>query len=208
MKALDEALNYFKLLFAVPMKRSIVASFCMLFLSAAASLHAQVVPAASSDAFSVDAGGLGSVFQPDYRGTGVAQTGPKRLYGTGAFIDLRWNRWVQIEGEGHWLRFNQYCVSPGSCISEDTYLIGPRIPFVTFHGFTPYGKVLGGMSGGSFLSGHSFAIAYGGGLDYRLSRRFTIRCVDFEYEQWPVNSSVTLWPYGGSVGISYKVFGP
>ena len=47
-------------------------------------------------------------------------------------------------------------------------------------------------------------IAYGGGVDYRLTRRFTIRCFDFEYQQWHVTP--TLCPLGGSVGVSYKIF--
>ncbi|MGA3035480.1 MAG: outer membrane beta-barrel protein [Terracidiphilus sp.] len=183
------------------MKRFVVASFCMLFLSAPLSLHAQVAPAATSGTFSVNAGGLGSVSQPDYAGEGIAQTSPNRLYGAGAYVDLRFNRWVTLEGEGRWLTFNEYLK-----INEKTYLVGPRIPIGDFHRFTPYGKVLVGMGNGSFLTGHTFVLAYGGGLDYRLSKRFTIRCADFEYQQWHVTP--TIWPYGGSVGISYKVFGP
>jgi hypothetical protein len=178
-----------------------VASFCFLFLLAALSLHSQVLPAAASSSLSVDAGGLGSVSQPDYAAEGVAQTSPNRLYGAGAFVDVRLSRWVQLEGEGRWLKFNEYLG-----ITENTYLIGPRVPIVTFHKITPYGKVFVGMGGGSFLTGHTFVVAYGGGLDYRLSRRFSVRG-DFEYQQWPVNSAVTLSPYGASLGISYKIFG-
>jgi hypothetical protein len=47
-------------------------------------------------------------------------------------------------------------------------------------------------------------ITYGGGVDYRLNRKFTIRCADFEYQQWQVNP--TIWPYGLSAGLSYRVF--
>jgi hypothetical protein len=54
-------------------------------------------------------------------------------------------------------------------------------------------------------------IAYGGGIDFRLNRRFSARG-DFEYQQWPSwpgipgvpNSS--LYPYGASVGVGYKIF--
>jgi hypothetical protein len=202
MKALGEALNALNfLLFAVPMKRSTVASLCFLLLSAALSLRGQVVPSASSGAISLDAGGLGSVSQPDYAGTGVAMTSPNRLYGTGTYVDAHFSRWVNLEGEARWLTFNEYLG-----IDEKTYLIGPRVPIGTFHKFTPYGKVLFGLGGGSFLTGHSFVMAYGGGLDYRLTKHFTIRCFDFEYQQWQVTP--TLWPYGGSAGISYKIFGP
>jgi len=182
------------------MKRSIVVCFCFLFLTAALSLHAQVVPAASSSSLAIDAGGFGSGFQPDYAGEGIAQTGPNRLYGVGAYTNVRFSRWVQIEGEARWLHFNQYLG-----INETNYLVGPSIPIGTFKKFSPYGKVLVGMGGGSFLNGHSFVLAYGGGLEYHWGRRLTPR-VDFEYQQWRITP--TLWPYGVSVGMTYRIFGP
>jgi len=191
----------------VPMKRSFVASLCILFLCAALSLHSQVLPSASTGGFSLDTGALGAGFQPDYTGIGVATTGPKRLYGVGAYADARFSRWIQIEGEGRWLRFNEYYpCSNCQGISEDTYMIGPRVPVFEWRGLTPYGKVLVGLGGGSFINGHTFVLAYGGGLDYRLSRRITARA-DFEYQQWRV-TGVTLSPYGVSLGVSYRVFGP
>jgi hypothetical protein len=189
------------------MNRSILASFCFAGFLAVVSAHAQVVPAATSRTFSVSAGALGSMAQPDYGDQGVAQTSPNRLYGPGAFVDVHFSRWLQVEGESRWLRFNQYYLHglpPGN--GENTYLIGPRIPIVTFHRVTPYGKFLVGLGNGPFLGGNALVLAYGGGVDYRLTRRFTLRAVDFEYQQWLVNSSTTLWPYGGSVGISYKIF--
>ena len=190
---------------AVSMKRSIFALFCVAFPFAIASARAQVVPDATSHAFSVSAGGLGSMFQPDYAGEGIAQTSPNRLYGVGAYVDLHFSRWVQVEGESHWLRFNEYYPEGNTTgISEDTYLIGPRIPIVTFHRVTPYGKFLVGLGNGSFLNGNTFVLDYGGGVDVRLTRRFTLRAIDFEYQQWRVTP--TLYPYGGSVGISYKIF--
>jgi opacity protein-like surface antigen len=187
------------------MKRLILAFFCIVFSSLTLSARAQVVPAATGRIFSLNAGGLGSVFQPDYAGEGVAQTSPNRLYGVGAYVDAHFSRWVQIEAEGRWSRFNQYYPfgsPPGN--SEDTYLIGPRVPILTFHRLTPYGKFLAGLGGGDFLTGNTFVMAYGGGVDYRLSRRFTLRAFDFEYQQWRVKP--TLYPYGGSVGLSYKIF--
>jgi hypothetical protein len=181
------------------MKLSIFAFIFVALASAAVSARAQVVPAANANSFTLGAGGLGAMYQPDYAGEGIAQTSPYRLFGAGAFVDARFNRWAQIEGESHWMRFNPYLG-----ITENSYLIGPRIPITTIHNFTPYGKVLVGFGSGSFLNGHSFVVAYGGGVDYRLGRRFTLRAIDFEYQQWTVTP--TLWPYGGSVGVSYKIF--
>jgi hypothetical protein len=189
------------------MNRSILALFCFAGFLAVASAHAQVGPAANSRTLSVSAGALGSLAQPDYADQGVAQTSPNRLYGPGAFVDVHFSRWLQVEAEGRWLRFNQYYLHglpPGN--GENTYLIGPRIPIGTFHRVTPYGKFLVGFGNGPFLAGSTFVLSYGGGVDYRLTRRFTLRAVDFEYQQWLINSSTTLSPYGGSVGISYKIF--
>jgi hypothetical protein len=145
------------------------------------------------------------MFQPDYAGNGFAQTSPNRLYGLGAYVDVRLNRWVTVEDEGRWLRFNQdYGSNPPQQNGEDTYSIGAKVPIYTFKGLTPYGKFLVGLGNGSFLNGHSTVLTYGGGVDYRLSKRFTLRAFDFEYQQWLVTP--TLYPYGGSVGIGYKIF--
>jgi hypothetical protein len=190
------------------MKRLILSIFCVASSLAIVSARAQVVPAATSSTFHLSAGALGSLAQPDYDGLGEAATSPNRIYGPGAFVDFHFSRWVQIEAEGRWLRLNQYH-QPGSTVlnGESTYLIGPRIPVGTFHRVTPYGKFLVGLGNGPFLSGgNSFVLAYGGGVDVRLTRRFTLRAVDFEYQQWLINSAITLQPYGGSVGISYKIF--
>ncbi len=173
--------------------------FCLVFAAGALSARAQVAPAARSRTFRLDAGGFGSAFQPDYAGQGIAQTSPNRLYGFGAYADARFSRWLAIEAEGRWLRFNKY-----QGIDENSYMIGPKVPIHTFHGWTPYGKVLYGWGSGSFLNGRASALAFGGGVDYRLTRKLTLRAFDIEYQRWSV--APTLWPYGGSVGLSYRVF--
>jgi len=183
------------------MRRSI---FALLFLAcssiAIVSLHSQVAPAGIQRVLDVRVGGFGSVFQPDYAGEGIAQTSPNRLYGAGAFLDARFTRWIQPEAETRWLRFNEYLG-----IDENTYSFGERLPIVeNWHRFTPYGKLLVGVGDGSFLTGSCFVLTYGGGVDIRLSHRFNLRAFDFEYQQWHVTP--TLWPYGGSVGVSYRVF--
>jgi hypothetical protein len=139
------------------------------------------------------------MFQPDYAGNLVAQTSPNRLYGLGAYADLRLSRWITLEGETNWLRWNQY-----DGINESSYQIGPKVPIHTFHRWTPYGKVLVGLGDGSFISGQAATVSFGGGVDYRLTRKLTVRAFDFEYQRWAMTP--TLWPYGGSVGISYKIF--
>ena len=146
------------------------------------------------------------MFQPDYPGNSfTAGPSPNRLYGIGAYVDVKFTRWVQIEAEGRWLKFNQYYFSnPPIGNGETTYQIGPRIPIHTYRKFTPYGKFLWGLGSGSFLSGNSMVLTFGGGVDYRINRKFTLRAIDFEYQQWRVTP--TLYPYGGSVGLSYRIF--
>jgi opacity protein-like surface antigen len=181
------------------MKQLTFALLCIVLFATAVAGHAQVVPAATSNSLTLTAGGFGSAFQPDYAGEGIAQASPNRLYGFGAFVDAGLNRWVSVEAESRWLRFNEYLG-----INENTYLIGPRVPIVTYHRLTPYGKFLVGLGNGSFLTGSTFVFSYGGGVDYRLSRKLTVRAFDLEFQQWKVTPTIS--PYGGSIGIAYHIF--
>jgi opacity protein-like surface antigen len=195
------------------LKRSLAALFLVIIVLAAASASAQVVPSATKGQFSLTAGGLASAFQPDYaggvdrQGNPIAQTSPNRLYGIGAFVDVRFRRWFQVEAEGRWLRFNQFVD-----INEDNYLIGPRVPIHTFHFMraTPYAKVLAGFGRMNFQNNEAWgrftAIAYGGGVDFKLTRRISARG-DFEYQQWPNWLNSSLYPYGVSAGVSYRILG-
>jgi hypothetical protein len=191
----------------VPVKQSILPLFFILLAWGALSARAQVAASAYRRGISISAGGEGSAFQPDYAAGGLApETSPNRVYGLGAYVDVRFSRWVQVEAEGHWLHFGQfYALDSPIGNGEDTYLIGPRLPIHTFRRATPYVKALIGFGNANFLTGRTTTVAYGGGLDYRLSKRFTLRAFDFEYQQWRITPPM-LYPYGGSVGISYKIF--
>jgi len=189
------------------MRRYAFVLFGCFFCAGNALAHAQVEPSAYRGQMSLDVGGMGSVFQPDYAGSGVPQTSPQRLFGFGAYADLKFTRWVQLEGEARWLRLNSF-----ANITEDNYLVGPRVPIHEFswaHA-TPYGKALFGMGRMTFeynyAYGHFADIALGGGVDLRLGKRFTVRPFDFEYQLWPNWINGTLKPYGGSAGIAYRIF--
>jgi hypothetical protein len=193
-------------MFSAIMKRFGSTLVCLVVVSAALAASAQVVPEGYRQGLSIHAGAEASVFQPDYAGpyygNGGAQTGPYRLYGMGAFVDVHFSRWVQIEAEGRWLRFNEF-----DSIGQDTYMIGPKVPIWEFHRWTPYGKFLIGWGSGSggWLGGKVTTIAYGGGVEYRWTRKITLRPFDFEGQYW--HTTPTLHPYGASAGISYRVFG-
>jgi opacity protein-like surface antigen len=111
---------------------------------------------------------------------------------------------VQIEAEGRWQRFNQY-----AGIYEDNYLIGPRLPVRRFGSATVYGKALigeGKMHFDPFDYGSFTALAFGGGLDYQLTRKLSLRVLDAEYQYWPKWGDAHLAPYGASAGIGYRIF--
>jgi hypothetical protein len=75
---------------------------------------------------------------------------------------------------------------------------------------TPYAKVLVGIGRLNFEDhsgwGRYTDIAYGGGIDFKLTRRISARG-DFEYQEWPKWFSGQLYPYGVSAGVSYRIFG-
>lgn len=194
-------------------KRSAVALLSMLLGFGALHAHAQVVHAATARHISLTVGGTASIFQPDFEGDWstkppyypVSKPSNFPLIGAGAFVDMKFTRWVQVEAEGRWQRFNQY-----ANISQDNYLIGPRVPIHTFWKATVYGKALVGFSNMSFDSfgnhGQFTDIAFGGGADIRLTRRISIRAIDAEYQYWPTWGNATLAPYGLTAGIGYRIF--
>lgn len=187
------------------MKRFALVFACFALCVGALKAHAQVVYSAKRPARSLIVGGIGSMFQPDYAGNFTPQQAPNRLFGPGLFVDFKMTRWVQLEGEIRWLRYNQYLD-----INQDTYLVGPRVPIYETRHFKPYAKVLAGYARMNFQNnyayGHFADIALGGGVDVPLTRRISVRAIDFEYQLWPNWVNGTLKPYGGSVGISYKIF--
>jgi hypothetical protein len=212
------------------MRRSL-GLICVLLITACA--YAQVVPSATARGISITAGGMASAFQPSYEGdwnssctyevvcTPVSEQNPFWLFGIGAYVDVKLSRWIQVEAEGRWLRFNQYNVSQisGGGISENNYLIGPRVPIHRFWKANFYGKALIGYgtmnlgyypgyctSGSCYASGRFTDIAVGGGADIKLTRRISFRAFDAEYQFWPNWGANSLSPYGVSTGIGYKIF--
>jgi hypothetical protein len=195
------------------MQRLLASIFVVCLLAGAAGAHAQAVYAASRRGTQITVGGIGSLFQPDFQGDWtatapyypVAHSAQYPLIGIGAYVDFKKSRWIQFEAEGRWLRWNQY-----HQIDQDVYQIGPRIPIHRFGRFTPYGKALVGTAKMRFDQlGHtgSFTdLAFGGGVDVRVSRRFSLRMADVEYQYWPRWGTSTISPYGVSVGVGYRVY--
>lgn len=189
------------------MNRIAVVVFSCL-ICVAASARAQVNPSAYRGQMSLTAGGMATAFQPDYEGGGIPSPNSQWLLGFGAYVDVKFTRWVGLEAEGRWMRQNSFVN-----ITEDNYLIGYRTPIHEFKrmGLTPYGKALWGLGRMNFEYNEAYGrfndIALGGGVDMKLTKHISIRAADFEYQFWPnwVNN-YTLKPYGVSAGIGYKIF--
>jgi opacity protein-like surface antigen len=70
-----------------------------------------------------------------------------------------------------------------------TYLFGPRISYRSYKHFKPFGEALFGVAhaGASIAGGtlgssqNAFAMAIGGGVDYRLTNRFSLRPLQVDY---------------------------
>lgn len=208
------------------MKRSVLVFLCIVLASSSVTARAQATPSANAREFSVTVGALASVFQPDFTGGYAqapdllwypfAQAAKKPLIGPGAFVDVKFRHWVQIEAEARWLRFNRaqgvYEFTPDYASQdthEDNYLIGPRVPVYQFWRASVYAKALGGFSRmdlGDGYHGTFTTAAFGGGMDIRLTQKISIRAFDAEYQYWPAWGNSALSPYGASAGISYRIF--
>ncbi len=166
---------------------------------------AQVTESATARQFTITAGGIGSLFSPN---DSHAPYGPGagHIYGVGTYVDVHFTRWFQVEGEARWLRIEEYYGE-----HMDNYLIGPKVPVYRVGRAQTYGKVMVGLGKMTFPYNYGYgsftALAYGGGIDYKLSRKLTVRAVDFEFQQWPKwLNDTSLYPYGVSVGMAYRVF--
>jgi opacity protein-like surface antigen len=170
--------------------------------------RAQVVAAGKGGNQQLFVGGTFSDFDPDY--------GWQRLYGIGAFADYNLTPKLGAEAEVRFHRFNQL-----NSIHEDNYLIGPKYNF-HHKRFTFYGKALFGVGYFNFPAnaahGSYFDMAFGGGVDYRLTRRIYVRG-EYEYQVWPgfvgppdpvpvplQDRPNGLTPNGFSVGAAYRFF--
>jgi len=82
---------------------------------------------------------------------------------------------------------NTNILGSGGSDTLSTYLFGPRVSYRHFGRMTPFGQVLFGVAhtGRALLnttsSQNAFAMTVGGGIDYRLNSRFSIRPAEVDY---------------------------
>jgi len=101
--------------------------------------------------------------------------------GWNAGLDFKVLRWVAVTGDvGQF--YGTYGSRPSENWTTTTFMAGPRVflPLPEADRITPFGHfLLGGVretfEGGSAFQNPSFAWMLGGGLDYRLTRHFSLR---------------------------------
>jgi hypothetical protein len=168
-----------------------------LLFTAGRALHAQALPTASGLGSLVAVGVEGSAFQMDY--------GKRYVEGFAGYaeIDPTWRYGGEVE-----VRFSRFGTDEN--VNETTYLVGPRVTLSRHQGkLRPYAKFLIGMGHINFpfnyATGNYLVYAPGGGLDYVINDRWTVRAADFEYQDWPKFTYGALHPYGVSVGIAFRL---
>ena len=171
------------------MKKWFVAAFCLMFSGAALSpMQGQAVYTATRS--SRLAAGVGAMYlNNDYS--------PRKNGGLAAWVDYDFTRLIGVEAEG---RF-------GGIIGENSYLIGPTVS-CRRRKFRVYGKILvgkGTISNQLYNTSSTYNLyELGGGVDYRLTRKFAAR-VDIGEQKWPDFEPNTLSPLAISVGVMYTI---
>lgn len=171
---------------------------------AASMVHGQAVPSARGGVQSLWVGAEYASFQ-----AGFPVGSSFRMNGIGGFVNYNWNHQVGIEGHVRILNLNTW-----NGESQQDYLAGPRYTFLHSNKLRPYAAFQLGMVHiqypFSMGSGNSFALAPGGGLEYRLSRKWSVRGA-YEFQILRNTPSFTnepqfsVKPSGFTGGISYRI---
>jgi opacity protein-like surface antigen len=169
-------------------------------MSLALSAHGQAAPAGERHA-GMQIGAGWSIANPDYD--------TSHVQGLSIYGDLSFKRHLALEGDIH----RASSIIPDG-VGVDSYLVGPQFAFHR-NRFHPYAKVLLGFgrfkekvpaeAANTFkINAYTYKIfAFGGGLDYNLTRRINVRAFDFEYQEWPGYKPSGLTPYVYSFGAAY-----
>jgi opacity protein-like surface antigen len=178
-------------------KSRIVLSLVLFLTAIAGQRYASAQAAESADAGRalLSVGAAASSFTLQY--------GDRKILGFTAWVDADTIRRFGFEGEVRRLEYHQ-----AANVHAETYLAGVRYHF-NYNRMQPYVKALGGDGHFNFpynfASGNYFVIAGGGGVDYRLTRRWAARG-EFEYQEWPQFTFGAMNSIGATVGLRYRVF--
>lgn len=168
--------------------------------------QAQVSPSVSGSRTILTVGGGFSDFNPDF--------GKNWVYGATVWSDWTILHGLGIEGEARTLPWNGVKFPPyPTQLRLDSIEGGPRYQFRRYRNFQPEVKVLFGLGSIDFpthsagpIHHNTYGMAeVGGGVDYRLTRRISLRG-EYDYERWPNFASNGLTPDGFTVGASYRIW--
>jgi len=92
------------------------------------------------------------------------------------------NDWFGVVGDFGYCKVTG--LPSGTSAHAINYLFGPRVTYRSAGSFTPFAHVLFGgqhfgVSGGG--TANSFAMALGGGADYRLTEHVALRLIEVDY---------------------------
>ena len=176
--------------------RTLALLLALICCAGGASVFGQAVESANEAHASLWVGGGASGYYLQY--------GSIKELGITGLVDFDTTRRFGVEAEGRWLEYHKT-----ANVHVETYAAGLRYHF-NMGRFQPYAKGL--VGGGRFnfpynyAYGNYFLIAPGAGVDYRLSRRWSMRVADFEYQYWPQFTFGAMSSAGITTGIRYRVF--
>lgn len=166
---------------------------------------AQVVSSGNGGAASLWVGGEYANFKAGFpNGSSV------RLGGAGAFAVFDRDHHLGLEMHARILNMNSWYGE-----TEQQYLIGPRYTFLRRDRLRPFAYFQVGLVRINYPfnmgTGNSFAMAPGGGLEYRLARKWSVRAA-YELQTLANSPNFTnepkfgIKPSGFTMGLSYRVF--
>jgi hypothetical protein len=168
----------------------------VVFMGGGRSATSQVAESGEKQHPSLWAGGGASFYYVQY--------GEQKIIGVTGFVDADSANGIGIEGEGRWLEFHEFAQ-----VHAETYLVGPRF-HIDINRFQPYIK--GMVGAGNFHFPYNYAhgsyliVAAGGGVDYRLNHRWSVRVADVEYQSWPQFTFGTMSSVGLTSGVRFRIF--
>ncbi len=191
--------------------------------------QAQVVQALKGGGGQINVYGLYSLVNPDGKSTFDY---PQGTHFTNYGNATSWNQAIAMGADFRLGRFAfgqpaigaRLTYSYGPFANESTYMFGPEVHYM-WRKLRPYGDFFIGK-GNIDYKGTSFkddSIVYepGGGVDYHINRRWSIRLIDFQYQFWNLSThfypagfvpgapaqyvDTTLKPYTISFGVLFRV---
>jgi hypothetical protein len=172
-----------------------IAALLLLLGMCGRGVQAQARATALGPGSYVAIGGAVSAFPSDYDGRNIA--------GGMVYMDVQPTYRYGFEGE---TRFLRYHTDEG--VSQTNYLVGVHVG-TRPQRLRPYAKFLVGatriQAPFGYAQGTFFTFVPGGGVDYMLSDRWTIRAVDFEYQIVPQFIGGEGRNFGISMGLSFRI---